>query len=440
MNNKIYDRIVNKIIQNHYSSIFQLDLKTTLITEYNPITKDEIETKNYNEWLNQVVSEIQYIGIKPFMEDMNLNKIISVLDKNINSYIVNYQIQKEKDIFYYQLVSIYSDDKQCIIITKQDITFYMKEHKDKMIELQKDSERFRFIIKHLCENFGEINVKTGETWMTTSNNWEVEKGNLKEQIAWFADNLIVPEQREAYINDFKLENFVASLKRNNGFYAPTYAALYPDGIRHLLIINALLNDPLNPGEQYIFGFVQDITQLKVQEEKNKQLIDVSRQLLEISQTESVTKLLNRSACEEMIGEYLESSDVSGIFLIIDIDYFKKFNDNYGHTVGDIVLKYISKSMRDIFRSSDILCRWGGDEFVIFMPDLNNESIVKKRIRQLQTKMKRHMYNGTLLPITLSIGGIIINKNISLEILFKEADKLLYEVKKQGRNNFIISKL
>lgn len=435
------EKIFDSIIQNHYRNIFILDLKMNLLTEYDVKTMEKLTIEDYEKWVKQIASNLSYIEVQPFVEQMQISNILKNLDEDEDYFLTFYYTYNGKKKCYYQITANYLDNKkQNLIITLQENTKYVKNYHEKVIQFQKDSERFRFVISNMCENFGEINVKTGETWMTTSNNWEVEKGNLKDQIDWFANNLIVPEQKDDYIKEFELENFVSNLRKNGGFYAPTYKANYPDGIRYLLIINALLNNPVDPTEEYIFGFVQDITQIKNEEEKNKQLINISQQLLAISQTEPVTELLNRTAGDKLITEYLnkQNSDVSGALLLVDIDYFKKFNDNYGHIVGDVVLKHISKSMRDIFHSRDVLCRWGGDEFVIFVPNAINEKNIKNQIVQLQIKMKNHVYKSTPLPITLSIGCVLIKSKGKLNEIFNYADTLLYKVKQNGRNGYIIS--
>lgn len=431
---------LDTIIKQHYSNIYELNIADETITEYSIDLMESLETLSYKEWLHQIVSQMQFIQISPFTEQTQLDRLFLELREN-PVYIISYQIKKEDSVRSYQLEFCYSDDKKhTILLTKQDVTKYAAKYNDRQLELEKDSARFRFIISHLCEDFGDINIETGKTWMTTCNNWEVSQGNLKDQIDWFADNLIIPEQRERYREDFKLENFVSSLRRNDGYYAPTYEANYPDGRRHLQIINGLLSNPDNPKEEYIFGFVQDITQLKAQEEKNKHLLDISQELLTLSQTDSLTKLYNRIAGEKQIRDYLQvkSKYELAALLIVDIDYFKKFDDQYGHPVGDTVLKCLAASMQHTFRSSDILCRWGGDEFVIFMPDAVNKAMVEESIETLQRNMSRHFHNHTPLPISLSIGGILVKKPMPLELLYEKADKYLYQVKSSGRNNYCIS--
>lgn len=431
---------LNTIAQKCYSNIYELDLEKHAVIEYSVSSMDQLEIMDYEEWLHQIIIQMQFIQIKPFTEQMQIKRIIQELEES-PFYIVEYQAKQGNAAQNYQMIFCYSDEeKRNILISLQDITKHKEKQYEHIIELEKDSARFRFIISHLCENFGEIHVSTGNTWMTTCNDWKVSQGNLKAQIEWFAENLIVPEQKETYVKDFELDNLLKSLHQNDGFYAPTYEANYPDGKRYLLIINALMSNLENPEEDYIFSCVQDITQLKMQEVKNKHLIDISQELLTLSQIDSMTKLYNRIAGEKQINDYLQvkSKYAMGALLIIDIDYFKKFNDQYGHPVGDSVLKYLANSMKKIFRSSDALCRWGGDEFVAFMPDVSSMAMVEEFIENLQKEMGSHYINHLSLPITLSIGGVIFKQAKSFKDLYEQADKYLYQVKSGGRDNYLIT--
>ncbi|MEI3479347.1 MAG: GGDEF domain-containing protein [Bilophila sp.] len=92
------------------------------------------------------------------------------------------------------------------------------------------------------------------------------------------------------------------------------------------------------------------------------------------------------------------------FLLLDVDRFKTFNDRYGHMTGDAVLRYMGRSMRRSFRSGDILCRWGGDEYVIFLCGVDDEEAVGKRIESLRGRMAQCHVDGLGLSVTLSVGG------------------------------------
>lgn len=130
---------------------------------------------------------------------------------------------------------------------------------------------------------------------------------------------------------------------------------------------------------------------------------------------------------------IENNEVS--LLMIDIDFFKKINDNYGHQAGDFILTEFVKEIKKSIRKSDILARIGGEEFTIL---LNNTSLdsAKKIADKIRTAIeeKTFSYNENLISITISIGiSELSTQNTSIEDLYKHADKRLYIAKENGRN-------
>ena len=125
------------------------------------------------------------------------------------------------------------------------------------------------------------------------------------------------------------------------------------------------------------------------------------------------------------------------FLLLDIDYFKSVNDRFGHLAGDSVLQYMGSSMRKSFRSGDVLCRWGGDEFVIFLRGVRSREIVRERLDALRVRLLDCRAGEEPLSVTLSIGGAFGNGPSSLADLYSKADKALYQVKQQGRNGTVL---
>ncbi|MDF1748419.1 MAG: GGDEF domain-containing protein, partial [Alphaproteobacteria bacterium] len=117
--------------------------------------------------------------------------------------------------------------------------------------------------------------------------------------------------------------------------------------------------------------------------------------------------------------------------VVDIDFFKSVNDTHGHDVGDSVLKKFSAMLKSEIRLSDVLGRWGGEEFVILAPHASAESLV-----QLAEKLRGHIEN-TKFPVvgsvTCSIGLSVSTPNDTFESLFQRADEALYTAKHNGRN-------
>ena len=122
--------------------------------------------------------------------------------------------------------------------------------------------------------------------------------------------------------------------------------------------------------------------------------------------------------------------------MIDIDFFKKTNDNYGHVVGDLVLKEIAAKLRQNIRHRDILARYGGEEFIVVLTDTNKTDalIWAERVREL-VSVEPVLVNQHVITITLSIGLVDLSaeNHVSLDDAIREADIALYQAKKTGRN-------
>ena len=117
---------------------------------------------------------------------------------------------------------------------------------------------------------------------------------------------------------------------------------------------------------------------------------------------------------------------------MDVDDFKKVNDTYGHSVGDIVLKDIVKTLQSSIRNNDIIFRIGGEEFILIFPNttLENSNILVENIRK---KVETNLKVEGRTKITLSIGLTEISDDDSVDSIFKKIDKFLYISKNNGKN-------
>lgn len=131
-------------------------------------------------------------------------------------------------------------------------------------------------------------------------------------------------------------------------------------------------------------------------------------------------------------------------IMIDIDYFKKYNDTYGHLMGDLTLKLIAEVLKDNIRTSDILCRYGGDEFVIILPHTNLLSAMNVAEKLRKTVENYNLYRGgpnkskKQIHLTISLGISAYRDGDTAEELIKQADQALYRAKKSGRNNSVFA--
>jgi diguanylate cyclase (GGDEF)-like protein len=132
-------------------------------------------------------------------------------------------------------------------------------------------------------------------------------------------------------------------------------------------------------------------------------------------------------------------------MMLDVDYFKKVNDTYGHAAGDCVLKDVSEIIKSEIREYDIACRYGGEEFFIILPQTNikEASLVAQRLRKVIEESKMDIRDAGLedishLKVTVSVGVCAYENTMSANEVAHKADKALYEAKETGRNRVIVA--
>jgi len=173
-----------------------------------------------------------------------------------------------------------------------------------------------------------------------------------------------------------------------------------------------------------------------QETKNKKIIE------KLAYYDSLTNLPNRSLLKDRVHKALQNAQryknkIAIIFL--DLDHFKLINDTLGHSIGDKLLIYISKLLKQQLRESDTLSRIGGDEFVILLPNINLISDVERLANKILSAFKgQHIIDKHQLYITTSIGiSIYPDSSNDMDELITNADTAMYDAKQDGRNNYKI---
>jgi diguanylate cyclase (GGDEF)-like protein/PAS domain S-box-containing protein len=169
-----------------------------------------------------------------------------------------------------------------------------------------------------------------------------------------------------------------------------------------------------------------------------------QRLKELAIRDSLTGLFNRRYMEEFFQQELIRSQRKNMLLSIvmfDCDHFKRFNDEHGHDAGDMVLKHIARIMRQNVRASDVTCRFGGEEFIIVMPDASM-TVASDRAETIRIACKTQlvMHGDITLPeVTLSLGiaGFPLHGD-KMENIIKRADEALYQAKHEGRDRVIIA--
>jgi diguanylate cyclase (GGDEF)-like protein len=178
---------------------------------------------------------------------------------------------------------------------------------------------------------------------------------------------------------------------------------------------------------------------------NASVIDARRKLRELRQvalTDALTGIGNRKHLEgrlsAVVAEYQNNASPAGI-LFIDVDHFKQVNDTYGHNTGDTVLRMVANTIRYALRATDTVGRWGGEEFIAILYDMQAKEALKAAAEKVRTLVEhsRLDVNGQGLTVKVSVGGTFLCADDTPELLVQRADELMYLSKQAGRNRVTI---
>jgi diguanylate cyclase (GGDEF)-like protein len=162
------------------------------------------------------------------------------------------------------------------------------------------------------------------------------------------------------------------------------------------------------------------------------------ELQDMAMHDPLTGIANRRFVEISLAARLEELRRYGFpfaILFTDVDNFKQINDTYGHSVGDRVLRMISATLAHSLRSFDVIGRWGGEEFVTLLVNIEAADMftLSDRLRRLVEKSMLTLENGDTIEVTVSIGATVARTGDSTDTLVERADKLMFESKRRGRN-------
>lgn len=180
-----------------------------------------------------------------------------------------------------------------------------------------------------------------------------------------------------------------------------------------------------------------------------ELIRQRKMLNEIAHIDALTGVNNRRKMDIVLEDEVEANkreNTTLLVAIIDIDYFKQYNDNYGHGAGDVALRQVGQALRELFlRPRDFVARYGGEEFVIILPDCDKagaEIMLDNITQSIKDKMIKHEYSSIAQQLTVSIGAVVVKSSESSVVasIMKQADTLLYQAKNNGRNQWRIAEM
>ena len=310
-----------------------------------------------------------------------------------------------------------------------------------------------------------INIH-GETILNTINNGVVILDDSLKILAWNRWLEVFTNLKEEdmvgkyiyevydYINEKKLKRKVKSVLVTN---SPSF---YNKGTDKFLIditVSNITNKiytsmqqdvtiaPYDVEKNQVSLFIYDTTNLC---EVNNRLELLNKELEDMTHRDPMTHLFNRryfAVQSEKIKSFCQRNDLPICVIILDIDHFKNINDTYGHMIGDEAIIATARALENAIRNSDIVARFGGEEFVILLQDccLDNNSMV-----YIAEKLRKDIEDLVLdtpqgeLKFTISLGIAQFEKELdddNLEHTLTRADHALYEAKQSGRNKVVIAK-
>ncbi len=184
------------------------------------------------------------------------------------------------------------------------------------------------------------------------------------------------------------------------------------------------------------GKAGNITQHRMIQKQQDELKRTNEQLDFLATHDVMTGLLNRTAFTARVEEKLKDRRRRGCLIMIDLDHFKRINDSHGHPVGDELLKRLSADLKTLIRQDDLLCRWGGEEFLAYAPNISLNDAVKLA-DTIRTRIAERTYNVNSEPLTTTIScgvtDVGLGKDGVFHAAYERADKALYRAKDKGRN-------
>jgi len=328
-------------------------------------------------------------------------QIINSLSEKIKLLEQNYaELKGEYDIGYHELV-------------KYTKLFTLAEEINKNVDLDKVGNKFYSTIK---EYFGADKIDYVGILVT-------KKKDVIDHISFSPQDMNLIQ----IINNTWIEkqNFL-------GLEGILAEEIYSNIYSYIFIIKHRLSENLLPHLKFFIsetkiGFIRSI---------------LFREVEELSRVDGLTGLyLRRYFINRLNNEILLATRYNNVFslIMIDIDFFKKVNDTYGHIVGDFVLKKLAEILLEQVKEQGLCSRWGGEEFLVFVPYQTQQEVVQLA-EKIRTTVENYIfqYQDKTIKITISCGiSFYPQEGKDITTLVEEADKKLYKAKQSGRNKVVI---
>ena len=384
---------------------------------------DLIEYKLCNIHENVLLKELKLEKAKVLNKDLNILNVLNEVDST-DKYMVIVESNELIGILSYSDIINNIDPK--ILMKKQTIATLILQYKAtttyentstiQAIRLMKDNNSDSIII--LDDSLKAIGIFTTKDFINLIHQNSDLNNPISNYMTSPVNTLSVNSTISEAIDFIRDKHFKRIVVTNDN-----------DEITGILTQKELLRIIYNKWIDFIKEEGNRISKI------NEELLSKTTKLEEKASFDFLTKLYNRrkfnSFLEYEISKANRYKDQHLSLLLVDIDYFKNVNDTYGHLVGDNILQEISKILTICSRDTDIVARWGGEEFVLMLPQTNIEQafFVGEKLR---ATIEKHKFDDVK-HITCSIGVGKFHQNEDKDTLFKRVDAALYKAKNSGRN-------
>jgi len=362
--------------------------------------------------------------------------------KNVAHWINEHMNKLQKSLFYIE----------------EKIDIFLTAHKtnsveDPMVDVQNtvsrlaDIYKFRKTIEH-DENIEEVykrfaTVLEDKFKLTNFNFIEADTTNKHTEVVYVHDTLICDpitkgcraDRTNTAVDSCQFKTVCDKMPEPNNYLCIPYS-ISNDMDFVVSIVTSSKEE--NEEVRELLPFIQDYVDAAKPEIVSKKLMQI---LERNAHTDPLTNLFNRKYLEK----YIDSSLYNGIYkkipcglMMVDIDFFKLINDNYGHDIGDIAIKTIANTLIDVVESTDVVIRFGGEEFIVVLTDCNEDRLqdTAERIR-IAFSQQKIQAGAEVFSKTVSIGTALFpNTDHSFWKYVKQSDIALYQAKQTGRNKVV----
>lgn len=433
----LYVGEVDMLIQNQY--VVEAILAKPVYSTFSVVPVDGLEDE-------LCFSTIVSLGAENGMDESESTLLIGILNKaitqmtdtEIDNIVMRETLENKYDIELFDFLYNYRFTITAVfcalVILQIFVVFYFREkHKrEKMLEEEAKRSalqqmRYQKIVECSDDLIYEISMdgksSIGSDKIKEKFGWEIAKDVQELDFKKAMEILHVHPDDEPIFRQSQITN------GEGGFDDLTVRICKADGsfIWCRVSRTILLDD--NNQVVSILGKIVDIDE-EVKEKKS---------LEHRSRTDSLTGLLNKNTFEKEVREYVEKNSTdNACFIFIDMDHFKDINDRFGHSVGDQVIKETARKIQLLFANFDLVGRFGGDEFCVFVKDIPRETLIDRLKFAVKKMEAEYPFDGGVVKLSASIGAAYCKKSkVGYKELLDVADAAAYRAKDNGRNCYII---